>query len=298
MDDDLFINGIEAVDDAYNICRDSSTQYGTQLRSFMQSLWHKYRPFADSNFRQHMLVDLDARFWEMYLACTLLENSLPLLRRDEGPDICIKHNVGRIWVEATAPTSGADTNPDRVPTMKPGIVTVVPGEQIILRLRAAIREKYDGKYRDYVKKGLVRPTDPYVIAINSCRIGPAIMETDTPRILMAVFPVGNWQVTINKKTGVVIDAGPQIRSKIRRTGGAEVRTDVFLDPEYSNLSGVIYSHSSVRSSPFARKMGQDFTFIHNPLATNQLQHGFLKVGREYIATENNDGYTISTTTWN
>jgi len=170
MDDDLFIDGIQTANETYNACRDNSGPYETQLRSFMRGLWREYRPFADSNFRQHMLVDLDARFWEMYLACTLLENSLPLLRSKEGPDISIKHHVGRIWVEAIAPTGGADSNPDRVPNMKPGIATLIPEEKIILRLRAAIREKYDSKYHDYVKKGLVKPTDPYVIGINSCRI--------------------------------------------------------------------------------------------------------------------------------
>jgi type I restriction enzyme S subunit len=297
MDDDLFINGIQAANETYNACRDNAGPYETQLRSFMRSLWREYRPFADSNFRQHMLVDLDARFWEMYLACTLLENSLPLLRRTEGPDISIKHDVGRIWVEAVAPTSGADSNPDRVPSMKPGIATIIPEEKIILRLRAAIREKYDSKYHDYVNKGLVKPTDPYVIAINSCKIGPAIMETDTPRILQAVFPIGNWQVTIDRKTGIAIDTGHQIRSRIRRAGGAEVRTDVFLDPEYSNLSGVVYSHTSVRAYPFAKRMGQDFIFIHNPLAINKLRHGFLKVGREYVATENDDEYALNATNW-
>lgn len=298
MDDDLFINGIEAADETYIACRDSLNPYAIQLRSFMKSLWLKYRPFADNNFKQHMLVDLDARFWEMYLACTLLENSLPLLRRNEGPDICIKHDIGRIWVEAIAPTSGADTNPDRVPNMRPGIATDVPEEQIILRLRAAIREKYENKYHVYVKKGLVKPTDPYVIAVNSCRIGPAIMETDTPRILMTVFPIGNRQITIDGRTGIVVADGHQIRYKIRRSGGAEVRTDIFLNPEYSNLSGVIYSHTSVRAYPFDKKMGQDFIFIHNHLATNKLWHGFLKVGREYIATENGEEYAINPTNWN
>jgi len=54
---------------------------------------------------------------------------------------------------------------------------------------------------------------------------------------------------------------------------------------------------SVRAYPFDKRMGQDFTFIHNPLAINKLQHGFLKVGREYIATETDDEYAINATNW-
>jgi len=297
MDDSLFINAIQAPDQKYNILRDSSDPYPTRIRSFMEDLWCKYRPYADRNFRQQMQVDLDSRFWEMYLACTLLENSIPLSSADAGPDIFIEHENGRTWMEAIAPTSGADTNPDRVPDMKLGVVTVVPDDEIVLRYRAAIREKYDNKYHSYVDNGLIMPPDAYVIAINSCKIPAAIMETDTPRILKAVFPIGNWQVTIDKKTGIVIDTGYQLRFKIRRVGGAEVRTDLFLNPEYANLSGVLHSHVSVRKVP--EKMGEDFVFIHNPLATNnRLPYGFLKVGREYIPTEDNERYAINVTNWN
>ena len=77
-------------------------------------------------------------------------------------------------------TSGADTNPDRVPDMKLGVVTVVPDDEIVLRYRAAIKEKYDSKYHNYVENGLIMPTDAYVIAINSCKIETAIMETGMP----------------------------------------------------------------------------------------------------------------------
>jgi hypothetical protein len=38
--------------------------------------------------------------------------------------------------------------------------------------------------------------------------------------------------------------------------------------------------------------------IHNPLATNQLSYGFLKIGREYIAIEDDGEYTINMTNWN
>ena len=46
-------------------------------------------------------------------------------------------------------------------------------------------------------------------------------------------------------------------------------------------------------------MGEDFVFIHNTLASNnRLPHDFLKVGREYVATEDDDGYAIEVTDWN
>jgi hypothetical protein len=299
MDDDLFINSVQAPDPEYNIIRDRQEPYPMEVKSFMEDLWRKYQPYADKHFRQQMQVDLDSRFWEMYLACTFLENSVSLSSTDAGPDIFIEHDNGRIWIEAIAPTSGADTNPDRVPEMKMGVATRVPDNEIILRYSAAIREKYDNKYKTYVANGLILPTDAYIIAINSCKISSASMETDTPRILKAVFPIGDLKVTIDTKTGVVINTGYQLRFKISRVGGSEVRTDLFINPEYANLSGVLYSHVSIRTYPFTKRMGEDFVFIHNPLATkNRVPHGFLKVGREYIPTEDKDGYKINVTNWN
>ena len=297
MDDNLFIKDVHAPDDIYNVILDSPDPYPTRIRSIMEDLWRKYRPYADRNFKQQMLVDLDSRFWEMYLACTLLSKSVPISHVREGPDIFIEHENCRIWIEAIAPTSGADDNPDRVPDMKLGVVTAVPDDEIVLRYRAAIREKYDNKYRNYVKDGLITPTDTYVIAINSCKMGSAIMETDTPRILKAVFPIGNRQITIDTKTGIVIDSGYQLRFRIRRVGGAEVRTDLFLDPKYANLSGVLHSHVSIRKVP--EKMGEDFVFVHNPLAiNNRFPYGLLKVGREYVPTKDSGGYSLRVSYWN
>jgi len=157
MDDSLFIKAIQAPDDIYNVIRDRQDPYPTWIRSIMEELWRKYRPYADRNFRQQMQVDLHSRFWEMYLACTLLGKSIPISHVRAGPDIFVEHEDRRIWIEAIAPTSGADTNPDRVPDMKLGVATAVPDDEIVLRYRAAIREKYDNKYRNYINSGLIMP---------------------------------------------------------------------------------------------------------------------------------------------
>jgi len=297
VDNNLFINGIQSPEQEYNIFRDSQDPYETQIRLFMEDLWRKYKPYADKNFRQQIQIDLDSRFWEMYLACTLLDNSIPILNTGKGPDFLIKQNAGRIWIEAIAPTSGADVNVDRVPEMKLGVASRVPDEQIILRYSSAIKEKYDNKYNKYVGDGVIASNDAYVIAINGCKIPSAIMELEVPRILKAVFPIGYKQIKIDTKTGIVIDTGYQFRNKIGRSLGSEVRTDIFLNPKYSNLSGVPFPFSlaSVRKVP--EKMGEDFVFIHNPLATNGIPKGFLKVGREYFPIEGDEGYKVEITNW-
>ncbi|HEX73647.1 MAG TPA: hypothetical protein G4N93_00635 [Dehalococcoidia bacterium] len=45
------------------------------------------------------------------------------------------------------------------------MATLVPDDEIVLRYRDAIREKYDNKYHNYIQNGLIMPTDGYVIAI-------------------------------------------------------------------------------------------------------------------------------------
>lgn len=296
MDEDLFIYDLEAPDPQYNIIRDAQEGHPKQVKLFVQDLWEKYRPYADRHFKQQIAIDFDSRFWEMYLTCTLLDKSIPISSSDKGPDVVIQCNGYKVWIEAIAPTSGTNVNPDRVPKMPTGIAVRVPDEEIILRYCAAIKEKYNDKYAKYVENGLIAAGDRYVIALNSCKISEAVMETHPPRIIKAVFPIGARQVTLDRKTLSVIHEGYQYRSTIKRTRGADVRTDLFLSRDYRQLSGILYSRASVRNIP--PKIGGDFVFVHNPLANdNQLPFGFLKVGQEYFPKEDDGGWKLEVTEW-
>lgn len=300
MNDNLFIESAVAKDHIYNIIRDDKDEpYIVEVKSFVEQLWQQYQPFADTDFRQKIQEDFHARFWEMYLTCAFLDHTLPVrtkTNKNRGPDIMVDHPTHRIWVEAIAPTSGAEDNPDRVPDPQHGVATRVPDEQITLRYRSAISEKFDNKYRKYLATGVVSPSDAYVIAINSCKIRAARSEIDPPRIVKAVFPIGYPQVTISTDTMGIVDRGFQIRPAIGRTSGLQVTTDLFLNPAYENLSGVMYSRASVNN--LVRQLGEDFIFIHNPLARNPVQLGFFKIGREYTAHAGLDGYTITYRDWN
>ena len=60
--------------------------------------------------------DFHARFWEMYLTCTFLQDALRLGYRvscpKPGPDVLIEYQGRRIWIEATVATDGDPTSPD------------------------------------------------------------------------------------------------------------------------------------------------------------------------------------------
>jgi hypothetical protein len=44
-------------------------------------------------------------------------------------------------------------------------------------------------------------------------------------------------------------------------------------------------------------MGGNFVFVHNPLASNPLSAGFLKVGREYVPSYTDDEPMLTATDW-
>ena len=109
----LFQNKICATDLAYINCRDCKEGPAVEGRKLVDSLWEKYEPFADSNFETALAKDFDARFWEMYLTCVLLENKLNVVdrnsRKKEGPDVLISEKKN-IWIEAIAPKEGSFPN--------------------------------------------------------------------------------------------------------------------------------------------------------------------------------------------
>ena len=100
-----------ATDDIYIYLRDKPEH--AQRRKFIESLWKRFHPYADSEFVNLIASDFQARFWEMYLACTLLDAGFSLHSRDAGPDIRVNTKGAPIWVEAIAPTAGS--GPDAIP---------------------------------------------------------------------------------------------------------------------------------------------------------------------------------------
>lgn len=237
----LFSNAVAAKDPRYNyLCSDS----GQNARMFTESLWQKYQPFADRNFREQIRREFDARFWEMYLACTLMDKGYEITRKSSknaGPDIKVAHKGKVIWVEAVAPTSGNQVSSDKVPELiitNPPTAQQVPDKQMILRYRAAIKEKYDDKYFSYLNKGLIKKEDFYIIAINGCRIPHSGAERELPRILRSVMPFGPQVINIDTRSGQRSPASYQYSPSITKVSGSQIQTDIFLDQHYRQISAV------------------------------------------------------------
>ena len=269
----------DATSDEYVALRDK--EKFSKQRAHAESLWATFQPLADSSFLNQIASTFQPRFWEMYLGATLVDLSFPTSSKDKGPDFLIDATYPPTWIEAVAPTAGQ--GPDAVPQQDySGTASIVPEDSVILRIRAAIEEKHR-KYEAYVQSRLMSAADPYVIAINGRDIPFSLLDDQPSYVVRSVYPFGMHIVTLDRQTAEIVDQGFQHRPYITKTRGSQVTTKVFEDPKYANISAVLYSRSDAWSMP--GPLGDDFQLLHNPIAKNPLQLGWLKRGVELWATK-------------
>jgi hypothetical protein len=110
----LFLPG-DADDPAYRNLRDEVSEPARIGRKFAEELWAQYFPYADAHYLTEIRRDFNARFWEMYLTCTFLQNAhryaFTVRCPKPGPDILLEFPDCRVWVEAVAATDGDRRNP-------------------------------------------------------------------------------------------------------------------------------------------------------------------------------------------
>ena len=288
MADELFIDNIKSCDELYLLVRDE--ERCIKYKIYMQNLWDIYQPFADKDFPKQLSQDLHARFWEMYLTCTLIDNSftvVPKQTRAKGPDIRIEHTSTTIWVESAVPTSGDLSKPDSVPNLQMDIAQKVPDDQIVLRYLSVIKDKYK-KYHKYLKDETITDKDCYVIALNGCKTRHG--DSGLPRIVRSVLPFGPEVFTINTRSKAE-SWGYQYRPSLKKASGCGVDTDIFTRQEYQYISAVMFSKVDVFN--MTSIMGEDFIIVRNPLAVIQLPDDFPKVGLEYKAELSQSRPTLS-----
>ncbi len=290
----LFIEGVVASDEWYCDIRDDPNFQNA--KALVEALWERYERCADTNFRTEIQKNFNARFWEMYLACSLEDAGFTINCPKPGPDILIQYQGKKIWIEAIAPTSGEPEKPDSVPDVKIGEVQDVPDKEVILRIRSAIEEKYNNKYMQYRRDNIVSENDIYVIAVNGSQMYFAKSDFPIPRIVRSVLPFGDLQLVLDRKTGEVRNKRYTYRPKIEKKTGSQVSTSIFLDTAYKDLSAVLYSNVQVLRAP--SMIGSDYIIVHNPLAINPLPKGLIRLGREYTAIEDGDGYALQAEEWN
>lgn len=72
----------------------------------------------------------------------------------------------------------------------------------------------------------------------------------------------------------------EYRDRLRKAHGAEVSTDVFLDPASEHVSAILYGEANWCPGP-SHEPGADFKIVHNPKAAIPLRDGWFPAGHEY-----------------
>lgn len=231
-------------------------------KSFVEKLWARVQHLTDPHIREDARNHFHQRFWEIYLAVTLLERGIDLHRHGkEGPEFYALVGNRRVWFEAIAPGPGIGL--DQVPQPVLGEATYVPTEKILLRFTQAL----DTKRKTHVAalaKGIVSADDPYVLAINSRGIPYARYGNTMPYFIQAFLPFGPLTHKFDAKTLELKDSYYPYRSEISKLSGSAVSTRTFLDEEASFCSAVL--HSGVDCANHPNQLGGDFSALYNPRA--------------------------------
>jgi hypothetical protein len=279
--DQSFFSIEDATDDEYETLRTSDWTPAVEARGFIEESWPIVEPYLDPDFQRKASRCFHPHFWELYLVTAARHAGLLLRARDErggsdeGPDILLANGIA---IEAVAAMPGI--GPDAVTEGETGVARSVPDEGISLRLLNALDEKRRklGRYRSNQTH---HEDAPFVVALNAARVPSARLEMPTPRIVRALFGIGNMQVHVERETLEHIATSHARKDSIVKSSGAEVRTNAFLSSgTLAGVSAVLYSCVDSVNRPTA--LGADFLVVHNPYASAPIATGVLPARSEYV----------------
>jgi len=278
-----FFSAPDPTDKNYSALQDPKNSWVVEARANVERLWSFAHAYMDPVAPQRASSHFHPEFWELYLAASLLEFGIDLVSAAERPcrvpDFAIRDP--RVWVEAIAP--GPGRGPNRVEESELGLVRPVPDEPIMLRLTHAIFQKCE-KHKNYVDRGLVAESNPYVIALNAARIPSASKERMVPRIVRALFGIGPEIVLIDRHSGAIRQGGHGSKPLATKGSGHSVPMTFFLDERSSAVSAIIYSCVDAFNCP--QHPGDDMLIVHNPKARNKIGPNLIPCPYECVFDDN------------
>lgn len=256
-------------------------------KQWIESLWCQCILYLDTNFWKDFQIQFAQRSWELYLAATLINRGLKLEKNiDWGPDFKLLdvQKASVVWIEAVVPTKG--DGKDSVPDIVYGDVQRLPEEEMLLRISSGIDIKFK-KYEDWIQNGVIKENEPYVIAINICDLEHA--DPEISLIFKVLFGIGH--LTLRMFSGDDKQKKPEPfwseRKEIKKCNGNAVSMEFFKNKCHNSVSGIIYCNDNILNSPrYPKEMGENFIFVHNPLAKNPLPNNFFPFGSIYKEKNN------------
>jgi len=270
-----------ATDPIYINARDGLENFHVRGREYLERIYRESAPYVDHDSAEKATRDLAAVFWELQLAYAVKSAGKNLVQRDrlkyknnKGPDLFVEDPD--VWLEAVVATRGEGLDALQYPeTMMKVCKKDFNG--IVLRLRSVIEDK-SKQFNEYKKDGIVKPNQATVIAISGV-LFPDRFPGKPPEIVRAVYPAGNLATEFNRVTKTMSDLYLEYRDCVKKIGGAGVATDIFLKPEFSHISVVLYGYVNWVDPP--NPPGADFIIVHNPMALTPLPDGWFPFGVEY-----------------
>lgn len=263
----------------YNALRDGRSEHSAAARERCTNMWEIYQRHADDQFVIEFAKQTHARYWEMYLAMSLIDIGYDIECPKPGPDVGITFEGVKIWFEATCPGPGELGSFDYIGEPALGKAYTVPNEKIILRYLNSISTKMQ-QHQQWVNTGVVAKDDVFIIAINPKMIPFEHGDTAPPRILQTCYPVGNPYLTINRDTGDVIGSGYEFRKSVPKgQDQSQIPTGAFED--FAALGGVLCSRNDAQN--WSPRLGGDFQLALNPWASRPAPAAFKLRGTRFTA---------------
>lgn len=277
------------------------------VRAFLDRICsrHVELDLGDNDLADKLCSGDENKYWqqlsEILIANELLESGVKLTPSHSGPDFLIDQDGKRIWIEVICPQgTGLPAEWLAAPTSEPK-VSNVPHDAILLRWTAAIKEKAEKllgnpakDLKGYLQKGVVKPSDAYVIAVNARLLrGPFFASilgiSQFPYAVEAAFSVGPITITIDRNSLKKTGSGRAHRPYIKKPNGADVPAYTFLDPAFRPVSAIwavdldeTWIIGNVKAS----------AVVHNPEAQVKVPVGLLPAYDEYLATPDAEGYLL------
>jgi hypothetical protein len=271
----LFADGLDGCD-AYRACRDHGNKEEIRAKFEGAFAMHAHLcPEGPERFASEFRRDWCARAWELYLMAVLSDAGMCLERAERrGPDILIRLPSGnRCWVEAVVPSPG--TGADRVfqPPQGNWAGSYGPVDKLLVRYRSVLEDKLI-KILDYRRAGIVDESEPVMIAVGSWGIpGAWAWDRELPALVKAVYPVGEpvLVVPIDSPEPERVEVRP--RWVVRKTSGAPVGTNFFLEARTAGISAVMYTRTDVWNVSWdaTRALG----IVHNVVTNVPLERGVI-----------------------
>ena len=219
------------------------------------------------------------RVWEMVLGQHLIACGHEITTRPEGePDYRFELDGRVVWVEAISPEPGPDLPKEWTTQTLPfpkSEVGTFPHQALLLRWTGAFKEKAE-KFRDYAAKGVVAPSDTFVIAIDGSQLSKMPTTHGIPQvpfIVETVFPIGPLAIEVDRETGKLGSAEHTVQMAVETRNKSPVYKEPFLRSDFSGISAVLGAYgSSGLTGPLPVQVA------YNPLAQNPLSHG--RLGKE------------------